>query len=231
MNRKLHQGEYKMNKIERMNKVGDKVFLNPSPLLSYDKLAKCSLGPNTYRGFHRIDKNQDGASKIFSQVFGKKRSIIQDGIRKVNSENDLDNLLKGICKNLLGGLKANIRADQLTSFNKIRKPMDIVIQHMVAMGEDFNDARPKVTDLLFLPLDSQMFQSDFVFSDQEVKHLRIKRTFTFTNIECESHYADIQAFLREKADRIGLNHRIYFDLIWNDRYKSSGTNLFFTNPN
>lgn len=220
-----------MNQIEQMNEVGKRVFLNPCPLLSYDKLAKCSLGPNTYRGFHRIDKNKDGATKVFKQVLTDKKSLIQKGIKEAKSESDLDNLLKNVCNILLRELKENIRADQLTSFNKIRKPMDIVIQHMVAMGEDFNDARARVTKLLFLPLDSQIFQSVFIFTDKEAKDLKIRRNFTFKDVECESHYSDIQEFLRVKANRIGLTHRIYFDLVWNDRYKSSGTNLFLTNPN
>lgn len=213
-----------------MNKLGDKVFLKPSPLYCYDKLAKCSLGSNTYRGFHRKDKNQDGAAFVFRKVLTDKRNLIQSKIEAVQLESDLDNLLNEVCNDLLIGLKVNIRADQLTSFNKIRKPMDIVFQHMVAMGEDFNNARSRVTKLLFLPLDSQIFQSDFIFTDQEANKLCIERCFTFKDIKCESHYTDIQAFLREKASHIGLNHRIYFDLVWNYRYKSTGTNLFLTNP-
>lgn len=221
----------KVNQIEQMNRIGDKVFLSPNPLLSYDNLAKCSLGSNTYRGFHRKDTKKPGAASIFKKFLMEKRSFIQSKIKEVKSEIDLDNLLKELCNSLLAELRINIRADQLISFNKIRKPVDIVIQHMIAMGEDFNSERTIITNLLFLPLDSQIFQSGFIFTDQEAKNLSIKRNYTFKDIRCESHYSDIQVFLKEKAKRIKLNHRIYFDLVWKDRYKSRGTNLFLTNPN
>lgn len=107
--------------------------------------------------------------------------------------------------------------------------MDIVFQHMTAMG-DFIKDRSKIVEFLFLPLDSQIFQSDFVFSDSEITKFRINRNFTFTSIKTKAQYKNIQDFLKEKADKIGINHRIYFDLIWNDRYKSDGKNLFETNP-
>ena len=38
-----------MDKIAEMNKVGQRIFYNPLPLLSYEILVKRSLGPNTYR--------------------------------------------------------------------------------------------------------------------------------------------------------------------------------------
>lgn len=219
-----------MPTIKTLNRVGDRVFLDPNPLLSYDELAERSLGSNTYRGFHRIDKDQDGAGAIFRQVLVRKRNLIQVRTNTATSESDLNILLKNVCRTLKKKLSQNIRADQLNSFNKIRKPMDIVIQHMVAMGEDFADARRNATEFLFLPLDSQVFQSDFIFTDQETSALGIKRTYTFKDIESEAHYFEIQDFLREKAKRIGIRHRIYFDLVWNNRYASSGTNLFSTNP-
>ena len=220
-----------MVSVSQMNKVGNRVFLNPIHLLTYDLLAKCSLGPNTYRGFHRIDKNLPGAASVFRRVLKENRTFILKEIKTAKSEKDIDGILRHLCGDLFHGLKTNIRPEQLNSFNKLRKPMDIVIQHMVAMGEDFSDARPIVTDWLFLPLDSQIFQSDFVFTDHEAKSLCIKRSFTFKDIEDQGHYADIQDFLKDKANQIGLKHRIYFDLVWNDRYQSNGTNLFRTNPN
>lgn len=216
--------------IEKVNEVGDRVYFKPHPLHTYEYLVQSSLGSNTYRGFHRKDKNRPGASTVFRNILNRNKNMIVESINGAKSENDLDDFLKKVCHILRQKLRANIRADQLTSFNKIRKPMDIVVQHMVAMGEDFTDAKAKIIDWLFLPLDSQMFQSKFVFNDQEVRGLKIKRTFTFTSIKTGSHYKEIQKFLKKKATEIGIKHRIYFDLIWNERYKSNGTNLFLTNP-
>jgi hypothetical protein len=84
--------------------------------------------------------------------------------------------------------------------------------------------------MVILPLDSQIFQSEFIFTAQEAKALGIKRSFTYKDIKTAQHYADIQIFLKDKAAYIGLNHRIYFDLVWNKRFESNGTNLFLTNP-
>ncbi|MEI8603702.1 hypothetical protein [Pseudoalteromonas sp. B160] len=39
----------------------------------------------------------------------------------------------------------------MQSFNKLRKPVDIVFEHFVAMGEDFAPARKAATPWLFLP--------------------------------------------------------------------------------
>ena len=67
-----------------------------------------------------------------------------------------------------------------------------------------------------------MFQSDFVFSDKERLELKIKKGFTFKDILEKSHYYEIQDFLKQKANLIGLENKIYFDSEWNDRWKSNG---------
>jgi len=80
----------------------------------------------------------------------------------------------------------------------------IVIEHFVAMLKDLDsDKRNKIVPNLYLPLDSQMFQSKDVFSDNEISKLRINRNFTFKDIMRKSHYYDIQGFLKDKADRLG----------------------------
>lgn len=219
-----------MVSVEQINVVGDRIFLNPRPLLSYEELAKRSLGSNTYRGFHKLDKSGLGAAHVFREVLLQNKDSIVRNINGAGSESDITVLLTEVCDTLRAELKNHIRADQLNSFNKLRKPMDIVIQHMVAMGDVFGDARSKIINWLFLPLDSQIFQSGFIFSDQEARNLGIKRSYTFKDIKDEIHYGDIQNFLREKSVQLGVKHRIYFDLIWNERYKSNGTNLFLTNP-
>lgn len=182
-----------MNKTEMINKVGDRVFLNPSPLFSYEYLAKNSLASNTYRGFHKIDKLRPGASVVFVEFLLEKKSVIIENLNSATSEIDVSKIEDELCKELLGKLKINIINDQLKSYNKLRKPMDIVFQHMNAMG-DFIKDRNKIVEFLFLPLDSQIFQSDFVFSDLEINKLKIKRSFTFKDIDKEKQYKNIQDF-------------------------------------
>ena len=216
------------NIIILINKVGQQIFQNPSPLADYETLALKSLGSNTYRGFHRIDKSKKGSKVIFEKILIENSKHIIDSIKKAKNEEDINTLEIQLCKELTSELK-NIKSSQLSSFNKLRKPVDIFIEHLVAMGNDFDNARQYLTKHLFLPLDSQMFKSNFVFSDKEMSELKIKRTYTFKDIEDENQYYDIQKFLRQKAIKVGISNRIFFDLIWNDRYKSAGKNLFETN--
>ena len=216
--------------VKRMNEVGDTVFLTPTPLLSYEELVLKSLGSNTYRGFHRKNNNCLGASHTFRDVLTKKKDYLIQALNNLTSEMQLNELANELCSELKIELSKNIKPSQLQSFNKVRKPVDIVFEHFVAMGEDFAPARKIATPWLFLPLDSQIFQSEFIFTAQEAKALGIKRRFTYKDIETAQHYADIQNFLKDEAAKIGLNHRIYFDLVWNKRFESNGTNLFLTNP-
>jgi len=216
--------------IKRMNEVGDTVFLTPTPLLSYEALVLKSLGSNTYRGFHRKSNNCLGASHTFRDVLTKKKDYLIHALNNLTSEIELNELANELCSELIVELSENIKPLQLQSFNKVRKPVDIVFEHFIAMGEDFAPARKTATPWLFLPLDSQIFQSEFIFTAQEAKVLGIKRRFTYKDIKTALHYAEIQNFLKDKAAKIDLNHRIYFDLVWNKRYESNGTNLFLTNP-
>ena len=219
-----------MDKIAEMNRVGQRIFYNPQSLLSYETLVKRSLGPNTYRGFHRIDKSKSGAKDAFETILIDNSNLIINSLLKSKTEKELDDLENEICDLLENELKKNIKNKQLISYNKIRKPVDIFIEHVVAMEISFSPVRQSLTKHLFLPLDSQMFQSDFVFSDKERLELKIKKGFTFKDIEVKSHYNEIQEFLKQKTSIIGLENKIYFDLEWNDRWKSNGNNLFETNP-
>ncbi|MDQ3682581.1 MAG: hypothetical protein M3352_05850 [Bacteroidota bacterium] len=225
--------------ISAINKVGKQVFYNPTPFIEYELLVRKSLGPNTYRGFHKIktvdeankvSKAKSGSKDAFEKVLINNSKFIVDTLLNAKNESDINFLEKDICKTLKKELKNKIDNRQLNSFNKLRKPVDIVIEHLVAMGKDFSLTRQKITKHLFLPLDSQMFRSDIVFSDKEISKLRIKRSFTFKDIVDEKHYYEIQDFLKQKAKKLGIENRIYFDLVWGDRYKSKGKNLFATNP-
>ena len=51
--------------INKINFVGERVFYNPTPLIDYEMLIKNSLGSNTYRGFHKINKTEQGSKDVF----------------------------------------------------------------------------------------------------------------------------------------------------------------------
>jgi hypothetical protein len=182
-------------------------------------------------GFHRIDKQKPGAKVAFTSVLASKKAEIIRSLGQIRTENKLTELENEVAKGIRSALRSNILESQLTSYNKIRKPLDIFFEHLVSMKEDFDSIRKTITPFLFLPLDSWMFQSPEVFPDEELKALRIKRSFTFKDIEKSAHYFEIQEFLKMRAKREGLRSRIYFDLLWGNRYKKkSAKNLFSTNP-
>jgi hypothetical protein len=217
------------DKVKKINELGDRIFLSPATH-NYEYLVDNALGGNTYRGFHRIDKQKPGAKVAFTTELRSQESKIIRRLRQIRTEKELTKLENEVAESIKPAL-SNIRESQLESYNKIRKPLDIFFEHLVSMKEDFDSIRKTITPFLFLPLDSWMFKSPEVFPDEELKRLRIKRTFTFQDIVKRAHYFEIQDFLKMRAEREGLESRIYFDLLWNNRYKKKNAkNLFETNP-
>ncbi len=155
-----------------------------------------------------------------------KKEFIIRSLLNARSEKDIDKLSRDLCDFIKNDLQKCIIPLQLLSYNKIRKPVDIIVEHFVALCIELDSVRVNLISFLFLPLDSWMFRSDFVFSDSEIDNLWISRNFTFKDIEEEEDYYLIQNFLREKAKSIHIEHRIFFDLIWWDRYKKNLKNLF-----
>ena len=216
--------------IVAINNSGNKIFHDPTPLHDYNYLIEHSLGSNTFRGFHKIDKLKPGSKDAFYRLFDENAETVITQLKQIKSEQDLHNFNNELCNRLESLLSYNIKSHQLTSYNKLRKPIDIVVEHLIAMCHEFADVRNKITKYLFLPLDSMMFSSQIVFSDEEIKTLSLNRKFTFKDITNQSHYIKIQDFLIQKTQRVNLEERIFFDLLWNRRYLSSGTNLLLTNP-
>jgi hypothetical protein len=50
------------------------------------------------------------------------------------------------------------------------------------MCSEIDKSRENVIKLLYLPLDSQIFQSEITFTEKETKELNIQRNFTFKDI-------------------------------------------------
>ncbi len=217
-------------KINKLNNLGNQVYFNAENKLDFESVIKSCLGSDTYRGFHRIDKSKAGAGEVFKNILKDNKEKIIETLTSIKEEKELDDLINCIGDEIKLGLKANVDSKQLKSFNKIRKPLDIFFEHLISMGKDIEKTTSNIIQFLFLPLDSQMFQSCFVFEDEEIKKLKLSRNFTFKDIESKEQYEEIQIHLKDKALCIGLRERIFFDLIWNDRYLREGKNLIETNP-
>ncbi|GKT11026.1 hypothetical protein DSTSK_43310 [Desulforhabdus sp. TSK] len=103
------------------------------------------------------------------------------------------------------------------------------------MAADLEEARAKLVPLLFLPLDSQILAHPGLFTERELAAQGLTRGSTYKDITTESTHSAFQALLGQKAAAVTDAHRrpfhvIYFDLVWNDRYRRWGGNLFETNP-
>jgi hypothetical protein len=130
----------------------------------------------------------------------------------------------------------NIKEEAIASYNKVRKPVDLYIEHLVATSSDLDiTLRSKLAPLLFLPLDSQIFSNPAIFPLRELQNVNLSRNSTYQSVATEKTYTVLQSYLLEKSARISQGygvafHRIYFDMFWGDRFRNQGSNLFEVNP-
>jgi hypothetical protein len=209
------------------------VFLHPSRLLPWDDIVPRAVAQNTFRGFHRVDKALSGAKEAFVGFFIKQRVYLLDAISTVSTRDDLDQLCNEICHDIRDRL-ANCSPTQLQSYNKVRKPADLYIEHLIAMAKEVNNLRVTLVPLLFLPLDSQILSHPGIFTESELHFHGLSRGSTYKDISGQCTYEALQVLLANKASAISEARRrpfyvIYFDLIWNDRFRNDGANLFETN--
>jgi len=189
---------------------------------------------NTFRGFHKIDKSGVGAGVVFRDYFVEHRDELVSALATTRTVDDLHKLLNRTSENIREGL-VNIKPSMLTSYNKIRKPVDLYIEHLVAMARELDGSRERLIPLISLPLDSQMFEHPDVFQDAELRKVGVSRRSTYMEVRSEDAYRYLQGVLRDRAEIVSQSagrsfHPIYFDLLWNNRHARPGTNLFELNP-
>jgi hypothetical protein len=224
--------------IKKMNEKGNIVFLNPKGsvetrnktypgLIPARYVLDLAIGANTYHAFHRVNLDGIRPKIIFQQVLNDEyTNKIIEKLKKIESEEDLEQLENEICEKLIVGLRANIRENILKKYNSIRTPVNLFIENLVGLCNAFTpEDRKKIVPLLFLPLNSQIFSSPIVFSDIDIKNFNLSRKFTMGDITGIKKYNNIQEFLKKRAKDLGIIHRIYFDLVWNDKYIRPGNNL------
>ena len=240
-----------MQNIELLNRVlnrAEMILLQPQQQYAWNDIVQganvarpdgcykkwAAVERNTFRGFHKIDKQGQGSGDVFKTYLVSNRDTIIDQLKAVQSADDLHRLEVKPCADIKPKM-LNIKPTMLTSFNKIRKPLDLYIEHLVTMAKELSEDRQRLVSCLFLPLDSQMFQQADLFSEQELRAAGISRNSTYTNVNTEQAYLLLQNTVKVKADAIGAAlgkpfYPIYFDLLWNGRVDRWGSNLFETNP-
>lgn len=193
-----------------------------------------AVAQNTFRGFYRINQKCPGAKTEFIKYFLDQRAALIDELSSVMTRSQLDRLSNTLCQAVKANL-TNCVPSQLHAYNKLRKPIDLYLEHLVAMAVELESARSRLVPLLFLPIDSQILSHPGIFSDRELSSYGLSRSSTYRDVAKETSYAGLQALLSRKAASVANArnrpfHVIYFDLIWNGRHNNWGGNLFETNP-
>lgn len=178
---------------------------------------------NTFRGFHRFDKDEEGPKATFVQYFVSQKRRLAKELATITTEIELHKLSNRIQSELILNL-TNIMPDQLDSFNKVRKPVDLYIEFLVTMSLELKHLRSALVPLLFLPLDSQLLNNPVVFSEGDLRSIGLSRGLSFGDITTEDSYLELQCLANTFASTISTKfgkqfHRIYYDLLWNDRWK------------
>lgn len=225
----------------------EQIFLRPERTYPWDDIVRGALvlnrhgrtrtipavGFNTFRAFHRINKSAPGPQEIFVQFFLSQKAVLPGCLKRINTPADLHVLSNRLRNDLVTQLK-NIRPDQLRSCNKVRKLVDLYLEHLVSMADELTPLRARLVPLLYLPLDSWILRCGQVFFAADLKAHGLKPTDSFGAIRDEATYLKLQQLAADRARHLAGTlgapfHPIYFDLFWNDRFKNGGGNLFETN--
>ena len=103
------------------------------------------------------------------------------------------------------------------------------------MATELATVRSKLVPMLFLPLDSQMFEHVDVFKEQDLRAHHLSRRSSCKDVADEGTYRSLQDLAASEASTLAKKygatfHPIYFDLLWNGRHQRQGSNLFELNP-
>jgi hypothetical protein len=211
----------------------DAIFLHPDPQYRYEDIIlgtkvrfsdgsseqRKVFASNTSRAFTKIDKGAPGAAEIYDQVVLEERQRILRELDAATSRESISSISEWLRGAIIPRL-TNIKPDRLKSFNRTRKPVDLYLMNLVAMGKEFASCRDRLVPLLHLPLDAQMLSK--VFDSP---------TESFGTIETQHNYEELQdrsvKLAKWVSKRIGRPfYPIYFELLWRDRIARQGTNLF-----
>ena len=153
---------------------------------------------NTFRGFYKVKKTCPGAQKAFRDYFINNKSALVKALFSVQNREQLHSLQNDICK-AVRPLLWNVKPEMLTSYNKVRKPVDLYIMNLVAMATELDTHRGVLVPLLFVPLDSQIMQHQELFEDFELRRHRLSRHSTYKHVTSEETYRALQNLLNDRA--------------------------------
>lgn len=192
-----------------------------------------AVAGNTFRGLHRCDKSINN-NTVFNGYFVSERERLLAELGKVATREDYDNLSDRITLEIKTRF-GHVKPTMLESYNRLRKLVDLALEHVIAMATETADLRSRLIPLLFLPLDSQTLQHPELLNQDQVYRVCRGYPNSFGDIKSRAVYDALQRLAQKRAEELAEQlgrpfHPIYFDLLWNDRYRNRGGNLFELNP-
>lgn len=226
----------------RAYETANTIFLNPKVQYSYDEIISGvkvkgktmqAVDQSTFQAFGRFTENMFKVTDIYINYFLSNKISIINSLNSAKSENDLNRIEGKIYAEIYSELLKNTDVNRLNSYNRIRKPINLYIEHIVSMTMEITN-RETLTPLLYLPLDKFIFGSEYTLSDYERKNLKVDPNKGFGQVKEENHYYVLQSYFKRKSEafsvKLGVKfNRIYFDMFWKDRYLTHAGNLFLSN--
>jgi hypothetical protein len=170
------------------------------------------------RVFHRIYQTQKGPKEIIQIFLNESKESLIDDLKNCNSTEDIDFVSEKLEKCMKEKLAENVQDGVLSSYNSVRKLIDLILEHVVLISEELKEHRPKLIHFLRVPLDSYILNSSCLFSFSERELLKLKANQGgFLSVKNKEQYYEIQKHLRFVSESNNIDHPIYFDVLWRDR--------------
>ncbi|MBL8850542.1 MAG: hypothetical protein JNG89_12755 [Planctomycetaceae bacterium] len=172
------------------------------------------------------------AKEVYDRFFLENPDATLQQLSEVTDRNQLQQLCNQ-WQRLIRPELGSLELSQLSSYGRLRRPIDLYLMHLIAMSTEAESLRKALVPLLFVPLDKQSL--DKAFTKEELRDSGLPPRSSFGNIETEQLYLEFQDALAKRARRMsGIVSKevapIYFDLLWRDRDKRVGGNLFEASP-
>lgn len=179
------------------------------------------ISSNTFRGFHKINKNGKGCKCIAHEYFESNQKRIIKKLGQITNRYELDKFSDKLTNELKQKL-TNIKKEKLKSYNKVRKLIDLYLEHLVLLSSNtFITNRNKLLLILFIPLDQHILTN----MRDYLKPEKIPSKPTMSSVIDKAMYDRIQKKLSVFCKQHKIPAPIALDLLWRDRYKKNGNDF------
>lgn len=235
--------------LKQAQQSAETIFLNPSALYKYEDIIKGvtvngtikkAVDLNTTQAFGKkltygnFYDNKKKAMEVCDEFFlSKKDRIINELNSHIQTKEAMDafehELFMGIQESLLAYTTPTLIEE---SYNRIRKAVELHLEHIVSMASEIDsETRKLLTPLLFLPIDSWIIKNELIFDSKSIYCWGLTRGSSFGKITKKTLFDDMQRYLEKKANEISIVlgtefHVIYFDVFWKNRLNMPRGNLF-----